>query len=55
VKELVIAGAITAAISSIVLGSSMSSPMDAPDGMIALHNEVDGVWRLPRLNSSPGD
>lgn len=43
-KELVIAGAIAAAISSIVLGASLASPMDAPDGMIALHDVVDGVF-----------
>lgn len=43
-KELVIAGAITAVISSIVLGASVASPMDTPDGMIAMHDEVDGVF-----------
>ncbi|MED4585805.1 hypothetical protein [Brevibacillus choshinensis] len=43
-KELVIAGAIAAAICSIVLGASLASPMDTPDGMIALHDEVDGVF-----------
>ncbi|QRG67180.1 hypothetical protein [Brevibacillus choshinensis] len=43
-KELVIAGALAAAISSIVLGASLASPMDTPDGMLALHDEVDGVF-----------
>lgn len=43
-RELLIAGAIVAAISSIVSGVSIASPIDAPDGMIALHDEVDGIY-----------